>query len=146
MTTFYRGPHLRITDQELEVRSPWLRRFAIRDLSELRVIEQETSLPAIGAVRAGSTGIAGAAAVAVAVGATGGWPAFQTPIVAVAMTVLLVASVVVSGACWRLRAVEYELVAYYRGQPVRLYRSSDSRAFDQVKRGLLRALEQAADT
>lgn len=146
MTIFYRGPHLRITDQVLDVRYPWPRRFAVRDLSELCVIEQEQSLPAIGIIRAGSTGIAAAGTAALAVAATGGWPVFQTPVAAAAMIMLLIASVVVAAACWRLKITEYELTACYRGQPVRLYRSTDFRAFDQVKRGLLRALEQVADT
>ena len=146
VTTFYRGPHARITDEVLEVRYPWVRQFAIRDLSQPRVIEHAADPPRIGPVRAGSTGVAGAATVAIAVGAAGGWPAFHTPEVAAAMIALLIVSVVVSGACWRLRAVVYELAAVYRGRPVRLYRSTDIQTFDQVKRGLLRALEQAADT
>lgn len=146
MTTFYRGPHARITHEVLEIRYPWYRRFDIHDLSQLRVIEQVADPRVVSTVRAGSTGIAGATTVAVTVGAAGGWPAFQSPGVAAATILLLIASIVVSGACWRLRAVEYELAAVYRGRPVRLYRSTDSQTFDQVKRALQRALEQAADT
>jgi len=41
--------------------------------------------------------------------------------------------------------VQWELVATYEGQRVTLFESADQTKFDQVSRGLLRALEQRAE-
>jgi hypothetical protein len=141
MTVFYRGPGVRITHARFEVWSPTYRWFAIRDLRQVQVVERLVDPAPVGPVRAGSTGVAGAAAVAVAVGSQTTAP----PALALALLALLAGSVAVSGACWRVRRVRQELVAVHRGRLVRLYRGTDPRTFGQVRRALTRALEQAGD-
>lgn len=138
MTIFYRGHCVRITHKVIEVWCPIHQSFAIRDLSHVQVAEWATNPPMIDAVRIGSTGAAGATAVAVGVG----WPALDTsPLLALAALGLLALSVAVSGACWQVRRTQYELVAVCHDRPVLLYRSSNARVFGQVKRALLRAIE-----
>lgn len=146
MTIFYRGDGVRITHRVFEVWRPVFRSFALWDLTGVRSVERAVDPPAlVSSVRHGSTGIAGATAVVAAIGWTEGWQAAESPVVAVALLSLLAVSVAVSGACWRITAVEQELVAAYRGAPVSLYRSTDTRAFGQVRRALIRALEQLDD-
>lgn len=138
MTIFYRGPCVRITHEVIEVRCPIQQSFALRDLSHVRVAERSTEPAMLGMVRTGSTGVAGATAVAAGVG----WPAFaSSPALALATLGILAVSIAVSGACWRVRRTQQELVAICDGRPVLLYRSPDARTFGQVTRALLRALE-----
>jgi hypothetical protein len=59
--------------------------------------------------------------------------------------ILLIASVIVTGACWRVRSVERDLIALHLGQEVILYQDPNPQRFDQVARALLRALEHAED-
>jgi hypothetical protein len=147
MTIFYRGHGVRITHEVFEVLCPTHQSFALRDLSYLRVGEQAAEAPpAVSVARTGSTGVAGATALAAAVGWAEGWQAFDSPAVVAATLTVLVASAVVSGACWRLRKAEQELLAVHHGTQVSLYRSADATTFAQVKRGLVRAIEQLGDT
>jgi hypothetical protein len=147
MTIFYRGPCVRITHKVFENRCPTRRSFLIEELREVRVVTRAADAPAaVSSARAGSTGMAGAVAVAIAVGRTEGWAALESPVTMLGMVALLVVSVAVSGACWWINPVEQELVAEYRGQVVILYHSADPREFGQVRRGLVRALERLNDT
>lgn len=138
MTIFYRGHCVRITHQVLEIRCPFPRSFAIRDLRHVQVAERATDPPVLSAVRLGSTGVAGATAVTVGVG----WPALDSsPPLALVALGLLALSAAVSGACWGVRRIRYELIAVCRDRPVLLFRSSDTRVFGQVTRALARAIE-----
>lgn len=146
MTIFYRGDGVRITHRVFEVWCPVFRSFALWDLTGVRIVERVVDPPAlVSSVRRGSAGTAGATAIVAAIGWTEGWQAVEQPVAAVALLALLAVSVAVSGACWRITAVEQELVAAYRGAPVSLYRSRDARTFDQVRRALIRAFEQLDD-
>lgn len=147
MTIFYRGPCVQITHEVFETRCPVYQSFYLGDLWWVRVIEREAEPPAaVSSAKIGSTSVAGATAVIVALGWTQGWAAFDQPVVGLGTIVLLVVSVAVSGACLRVRPVELELAAVYRDQPVCLFRSTDGQTFGQVRRALLRALEQFGDT
>lgn len=142
MTLFYIGPCVRITHAKFEVRWPSHRSFAIRDLRYVHVTQDRVPVTgSVGQIRAGSTSLAGAAAVVVAAG----WPILDAPAVSVVAFVVLATSSVVSGACWRVRPYSYALRATYRGELVTLFSTSDSRTFGQVKRALVRALEQLPD-
>jgi uncharacterized protein DUF6232 len=147
MTIFYRGPCVRITHKVFETRCPAYRCFLLDGLERVRVVEWTVEPPAaVNSARIGSTSVAGATAVALALGRTDGWQAFDSPVATLAMGAVMVASVAVSGACWRVRVVERELAAVYRGARVSLHRSTDQQEFAQVKRALVRALEQLADS
>jgi hypothetical protein len=147
MTIFYRGPCVRITHKVFETRCPAYRCFLLDGLEQVRVVEWTIEPPAaIHSARIGSTSVAGATAVACALGQVEGWQALDSPVATFAMVAMLLASVAVSGACWRIGTVERELAAVYRGERVSLHRSGDQQEFAQVKRALLRALEQLADT
>jgi hypothetical protein len=146
MTLFYRGSDARITHEVIEIWCPTYRRFVLRDLTSVWVLEGPGRIPlALLAVRNGSSGMAGAVAVAAALAWAEGWSALESPGPALALVVLLGTSAAVAGACWRAQPVERELMACYRDRPVRLYRSADARTFGQVQRALVRALERLAD-
>ncbi|MEV4414827.1 DUF6232 family protein [Catellatospora sp. NPDC049609] len=138
MPVFYRGPCAHITHRVLDVRTPVPRRFAVRELSGVHIVELAAEHDASGAtVRLYATGTAGAAVVAA-------WPVLgSTPLTVVATLAAAVLAGV--GGCWRPRIHSYELRGVYRGLPRVLFRSADPRTFAQVARGLLRAMQYAAD-
>jgi hypothetical protein len=145
MTIFYRGPCVRITHKVFETRCPIHRSFPLASLRRVRVVERVTDSQTLTSARVSSTGAAGAVAVAIVLGRTEGWEAFDSPITMLGMVLLLIVSVAVSGACWWVDSAELALVALYRGQPVILYASTDPQEFGQVRRALMRALQQLDD-
>jgi hypothetical protein len=146
MTVFYRGPCALITHKVFETRCPVYQSFDLCDLYLVQVVERTAQPPAtVSSARVGSTGVAGATAVALALGWTEGWPTFDQPVVGLATLALLVVSVAVSGACWRVRPVQLELAAIYHDRPVSLFQTTNELTFGQVKRALLRALESLGD-
>lgn len=135
MTVYYRGPCVLITHQVFRVLHPRSRAYAIRDLSNVYVVEERG--PSLVPVTLGSSGLAGVAAVVVA---TSGLD--LPPLLAVAGGTLLLMTAALAGACVRIRAHRYELRALHRGALVVLFAATDEREFGQVKRALVRALEQ----
>lgn len=147
MVVFYRGPCSRITHEVFETWCPTYRRFLLNDLRNPCVAEQPVDPPAaVATIRTVSTAMAGATAATVALGWTEGWHVLESPAVAVVVLAMLIASVIVSGVCWRVRPVQWELAATYRGGAVTLFHSTDASEFEQVRRGLLRALDQLDET
>jgi Family of unknown function (DUF6232) len=144
VTIFYRGPCVHITHKVFEVRCPTVRTYLIAELLDVYIVVDTPA--SISSARVGSTGMAGAVAVAIALGHAGGWQALETPTTTLGMVALFIVSLAVSGACWWVNPVEQELVAVYRGQLVTLHRSADPEEFGQVKRGLMRAIERLEDT
>ncbi|HET8661194.1 MAG TPA: DUF6232 family protein [Micromonosporaceae bacterium] len=140
MTLFYIGPRACITHEVFQVRWPSYRSFAIRELTNVHVVRDWTDPVTVGAhqIRVASTWLAGTAAVATALG----WSVLHSPTVSILAFMILAVSLVVSGVCWRVRTVPYVLQATYRGELVRLCSIPDARTFGQVKRALVRALEQ----
>jgi hypothetical protein len=146
MVVFYRGPCVRITHRAFETWCPAYRRYLIEDLKRVHVVKWAVDPPAaVSASRIGSASVAGAAAIAFALSQTEGWQAVNSLFAKLVLIVLVVVSVAVSSACWRIKAVEYELVADHRGDRVTLYKSSDTSGFDQVRRALVRSLEWVSD-
>jgi hypothetical protein len=151
MTVFYEGPCAHITHEVFEARCPHHRYFMIRDIRRLYLAHRPagSGAPGRSQIRAGSAGIAGAAAVA----ATIGWPildATSMPPVAtvgLATTLILgVASSMAFAACvWVRPGRVHELWGVYRGRTVCLFGTTDARMFGQVKRALVRAIEQIED-
>jgi hypothetical protein len=146
VVTYYRGTRAHITHERFEVRHPTKRVFFLSELTRPRIVEEVTDPPALTAVRSGSTGMAGVAAVVVALDRAHDGAVFDSPLLAVGLLAVLLVSMLVIGACWRLRPFRYELVAVYRGRPVTLFRSADLREFGQVTRALARAIQQSEDT
>lgn len=138
MPVFYRGPCAHITHRVFDVRTPVPRRFALRGLSAVHIVELVPEHGATGATaRLYATGTAGAAVLAA-------WPVLGSSPLAVAAT-LAAAALAGIGGCWRIRGLSYELHGVYQGSLQVLFRSADRRAFAQVVRGLVRAMEYAAD-
>jgi Family of unknown function (DUF6232) len=148
MTIFYQGPCAHVTHEVFETRYPHYRCFMIRDIRQL-YLARRAAPPGSSQrspVRAGSAGIAGIAAVAAAFG----WPALSAaamPPIATAglagMLVLIAVSSLAFAACVRIQASHvHELWAVYRGRTICLFGTTDERTFGQVKRALVRAIEQ----
>jgi hypothetical protein len=123
MTVFYRGPRALITHRTIEV---WY--VHVIGASPTQVDR---------AIR-GSSGLAGVVAVVLSTR----WLAVPMPLVALAV---LVVAGVAAGACLRVRTGPQELRAVYRGQMVSLFGSVDAREFGQVRRAVVRALENVTD-
>jgi hypothetical protein len=140
MRSFYEGPYARITSRTFESYWPVYKSFAIRELRCVHRAQGPVVPQGTGRARArfGSTGVAGAAAVAVALG----WPVFHSAIISLGALVVLVASFTVSTACLRSYTRWYELWADYHGQPVCLFQTTDVRLFGEVSRAFVRALER----
>jgi hypothetical protein len=132
MTVYYRAPCVRVTHELFELWSPHYRAFPIRELRDVRVGRGGSDPIAIR-----STSLAGVAAAAFAVS----WPFFEEPAAWLIAASLVAASAAASGACWRTHPRMYELWATVHGVHVLLFRSRDARAFGQLRRALVRALE-----
>jgi hypothetical protein len=130
---YYRGPYAHITDDVMEVWSPGRRVFRIGELDSVYVLPgaepRWTPLRVIPTV---------AVVLAVAVALLRRYDDVLAPLLIVA-----VASVV-GVACLGGGGVPYELWAVHRGADVRLFRCQDAQMFGQVRRALLRAMEQHA--
>jgi hypothetical protein len=134
MRIYYRGPDVLITQEAFVRRTAPRRIFVIRDLHHVVMIRGDLD-PA----RSTSAHVAGGALVLVAAS----WPLVDNP-AAVAAAALIVTLPGVAGiACWRMRPRRWELRADYQGHEVILYASADITTFNQVSRGLRRAIENA---
>jgi Family of unknown function (DUF6232) len=152
MTVFYRGPCAYITHEVFVARCPYYRRYLIRDIRHPYFARRpaEPATPDRTQLSAGSAGAAGAAALA----AAAGWPVVNaTPMapaanvgVLVTFVVVVAVSVMAYAACVRVQPARvYELWAVYRGRMTCLFDTTDERVFGQVKRALIRAIEQVQD-
>jgi hypothetical protein len=134
VVTYYLGPSAHITERTFEVRTPGSRiAYDVRDLRDVRC----------GSTGPDQTGIryGGVCAVSlVAVAAS--WTQLGSPQEWVVAAVFVAAPGILSLVCLRTRPPLWTLHAHYRGHRVQLYASSDSRQFNQVMRGLTRALER----
>jgi hypothetical protein len=136
MSVFYRGPRALITHEVIEVPHPQWRRFAIKDLAAVHIVQHG---PDVNVARRRAFGLAALGSIFVTVPAIG----HSSPIVAVAV---MIGSLTYAGACLRSASgVAWSLVAAYRGRTLVLFQSSSQREFDQVCRALLRALELHQD-
>jgi hypothetical protein len=133
MVIYYRGKQALITHEVFEVRCPEPQRFAIAELRDVHVLRNGVDPFAIRTMHlAGATAAAGI---------------FVLPFLPTAaawltdLMIVVIPSLVVVLTVWRRNPPVYELRATYRGYVVRLFTSSDERTFGQVKRALLRSLE-----
>ncbi|WP_144119546.1 DUF6232 family protein [Catellatospora sichuanensis] len=140
MPVYYRGPCAHIDHRYLEVYSPEPRRFALRGLHGVHIV----CVPADRAGGGGATTRLYATGTAGVVAATA-WPVLGTGAMSVAATIAA-AFLVGARGCWRTRTHSYELRGFYRGSYQVLFATTDERMFEQVRRGLVRAMEYHADT
>jgi hypothetical protein len=145
MVLYYIGPCARITHEVFEVHCPSRRVFRLENLTRPGVIEESAEAAAFTSVRSGSSSMAGAAAVVLLL-QLHDRSLQDSPLLALGLLAVVVAALVVRGACVRLAPVQHSLVALYRGRAETLYRTTDVREFGQVTRGLIRAMEHRQDS
>jgi Family of unknown function (DUF6232) len=133
---FYRGPRALITHRVIEVPSRERQAFALRQLSRIQAVEegQDAGVNRYRAV--------GASAVFTVV--------WVLPVLGQASLLLAVltavALAVCAGACLRVRPRSaYRLLALSDGELVILVETRDRQEFDQIVRGLMRALDYRAE-
>ena len=134
MAVVYRGPHVVVTDDFVEVLGAGKPRYAIKHLDFVNVFRETRGADARAA----------------------GWVAVSTLVAAVAAVAVDYRLAFALGGITLVIAVAYaylkhgrpgrlHLVAVYRGEPHTLFSSTDQREFAQVCRGLRRALERHHD-
>lgn len=132
MRTYYRGPDAMVTSELFVRRATSTKSYAIRDLRNVCIACDQGSgqrRPLIAAA-IGLLGLVGAVAAL----------AVDRPYAVI--LILLTTVVAVPGTLlWPRPPVDWELRASYRGHSVSLYSSRDVTVFNQVARGLRRAIE-----
>jgi hypothetical protein len=132
MRIYYRGHDALVTDDVIAWHVSPSRSFPLCDLQDVVVVEAGVS-PS----QRRSTHVAIGSVVLIAAG----WPLLDSAAAYAVAIVALTVSGAAGVACWRTRPRRWELRATHRGQLVVLYASSDTRTFNQVTRGLRRAIE-----
>jgi hypothetical protein len=132
MRTYYRGPDILITDEAFIRRTAPRQVFLIRELRNVVIArgDSDRSRPRTLHIGGGAVILAAAA-----------WPILDTPaaFAAAALIFAVPGAAVLAGR--RLTPRRFELRATYQGREVVLFGSSDETTFNQVGRGLRRALE-----
>jgi hypothetical protein len=134
MRIYYRSPDLVITDEAFILLAAPRRTYLIRELHQVGMIRGELD-PA----RSSSAHVAGGALVLV----VAGWPMLDNVAAYAAAALIVALPGAASIACWRLKPRHWELRATYENREVVLYSSADVRIFNQVGRGLRRAIEDS---
>lgn len=134
MRTYYRSHDALVTADHFVWRTSPPKTFRIRELHDIGIVRADLD-PA----RAASAHVAAGALILVAAS----WPLLDTPAAYAAAFLALAVPVAVSAACWRMRPRCWELRATYQGRTAVLYTSCDVRAFNQVRRALMRAVEDS---
>jgi hypothetical protein len=129
---FYRGRRALITQHVFETVYVGRLQYAIKDLTEVHIVRLDPEA-ARGARALGLSALLAAFLVVPVVGPS------SKVVAGIAAAVFLAGSVT---SVRRRLPVRWELVATYEGRRVTLFTSGDQTEFDQVCRGLLRALEQ----
>jgi hypothetical protein len=135
MPVFYRGPRALITHEVIEVPYVTRRRFAIKDLGAVYIVEH----PSARSARQRLYGVTALGSIFVTVPVVGQ----MSPVLAV---FIMIGSLTYAGACLRIAGAQWQLVAVDRGVIMVLFQSTDQREFDEVSRGLVRALEHHRDS
>jgi fatty acid desaturase len=141
MTLFYRGPTARVTNEVLEVCSPTYQSFAISELQSVHVVRQRLARESARRLRVLAVTLPG---VIVALAAFG-WPVLGLLLTSLAALAVLVVSAMVAIVIWKVHRTSLELWATYRGEPTRLFQTTDSLTFGQVSRALRRVFELIDD-
>ncbi|WP_436530111.1 DUF6232 family protein [Actinoplanes sp. HUAS TT8] len=136
MPVFYRGPRALITHRMIEVPSRQRQAFALRQLSRIQAVEEGRDA---GTTRYRAVGVSAVFTVVWAVPVLGRTSLLLAGVVAIAL-------VVCAGACLRVRPRSaFRLLALAGGELVILVETDDRVEFDQIVRGLMRALDYRAN-
>jgi hypothetical protein len=134
--TYYRGPDAVVTDERFVWRTTPVRSFAVRDLrnvGQVRAAAESTSSVKISVAAAVTVGVIGA-----------GWTVLEPPhAYAIGLVAVTVPVACTLPSLFRRGARAWELHATVRGAEVVLYACGEERQFNQVKRALRRAMEDA---
>lgn len=132
MRTYYRGNDALVTSELFVRRTTSAKQFAIRDMRNV-CIACDTGSGRSKLLIAPTAGFLCLAATAAAWTAGGRYAVF----------ILVIAALIAVGAAlvWQREPTRWELRAQYRGRPVTLYTSRNTRVFNQVTRALRRAIE-----
>lgn len=132
MRTYYRGPDAHVTEDRLIWHTAPPQTFFIRELRDVGLVRSD---------RDGATPTAAQLTAGMVVVAAVGWPLTENRIVYAVGVALLSIATVLYGVDRRRRPRRWELRATYHERSVLLYASADDRTFNQVSRGLRRAIE-----
>jgi uncharacterized protein DUF6232 len=135
MPVFYRGSRALITQQVFETVYLGRLQYAIKGLTEVHIVRLDPESTR-GLRFLGLSALVAAFLVVPIVG-----PASKV-VAGSAAAILFLGSVI---NLRRRPPVRWELVATYKGRPVTLFEPADQTEFDQVCRGLRRALEQRTE-
>ena len=140
MRTYYRGADAVVTSSVFLGGMAPAKHYAIRDLRNVRIThgDAEQLRPSVPQLVTGLLIIVLAA-----------WPLWRAArmsalvLAALAASTLILPMTAAAVVAWRLRPQRWELRASYRGEEVALYATTDERVFNQVRRALRRAIEDA---
>ncbi|MFF5080653.1 DUF6232 family protein [Actinoplanes sp. NPDC000266] len=135
--TYYRGPDAVVTDDYFVWRTTPVRSYVVRDLrnvGQLRAVAEPASSVRVSVAAALTVGVIGA-----------GWTVLEPPhAYAIGLVAVTVPVACTLPSMFRRRGGRaWELHASYRGVEVVLYSCGEERQFNQVKRALRRAMEDA---
>lgn len=133
MPTYYPGPDVWITDEAFTVLGDCPVRFPIKDLVDPYVVRGDRHPAGV---------VTGRFAIGTLVAGTVAWPMQDSPVAHAAVLIAVVVPVVAAGACLRAAPRTYQLRAVHRSTDICLYTSSDATRFGQVRRALVRAVEE----
>jgi len=132
MRVFYRGPRALITDEAITVGPAAPRRFALAELSAVYIVRQQSHRRSDPHPMMGASALVAGVLMVPIIG----------PVSKILATAVMAVMVVYAIACFRFGpAAHHELVATYRGRHAKVFESDSQHEFDQVCRGLQRALE-----
>lgn len=133
MPIYYPGPDVRITDKEFTVLGDRPVRFRIKDLVDPYVVRGDRHPAGV---------VTGRFAIGTAIAGTVSWGTHDSLTLHVAMLIAIAIPVLVTGACLRVSPRTYQLWARHGSTAVCLYSSTHPARFGQVRRALVRAVEE----
>jgi len=133
MPTYYPGPDVRITDKAFTILSERPTRFDIRDLVDPYVVRGDRHPAGV---------VTGRFAIGTVAAGTATWPMHDSLLLHLAMLVAVAIPVLVTGACLRAAPRTYQLRAVHQSTDVCLYSTTHPARFGQVRRALVRAVEE----
>ncbi|GIF65278.1 hypothetical protein Ais01nite_33130 [Asanoa ishikariensis] len=133
MPTYYPGPDVKITDKAFTVLGDRPSRFQIKDLVDPYVVRGDRHPAGV---------VTGRFAIGTVVIGTVSWPIHDSLLLHAAILVAVAIPVLATGACLRAAPRTYQLWAVHRSTEVCLYSTAHPARFGQVRRALVRAVEE----
>ncbi|MEV4624385.1 DUF6232 family protein [Asanoa sp. NPDC049573] len=133
MPTYYPGPDVRITDTVFTVLRDQPTRFDIRELADPYVVRGDRHPAGV---------VTGRFAIGTVAAGTVTWPMHDSLLLHLAVLVAIAIPALVTGACLRAAPRTYQLRAVHQSTDVCLYSTTHPARFGQVRRALVRAVEE----